>query len=105
MSSLVTNKVRKLRHRAADQYRFAGYRCAVLKLFKTRATSFDPRRTGWSPPQAGQSPTQLPLLVHETTQEAVPPAHMLEHPYVPPGNVKKSPPTAPQVRRMSFAEW
>ena len=48
---------------------------------------------------------QLPLLVHWTTQEAVPPAHMLEHPYVPLGNVKKSPPTAPQLRLMSFAEW
>jgi hypothetical protein len=32
--------------RAAAQYRFAGYRFAVLRLFKTRVTSFDPRRMG-----------------------------------------------------------
>jgi len=47
---------------------------------------------------------QLPLLLHWTTQEAVPPAHMLEHPYVPLGNVKKSPPTAPQVALISLEE-
>src|SRR5262249_21850006 len=80
------------------QYRFV----RLTELFSTRVTASPPARRGRGDrgltrlPQRGHSPVQLPLLVHVTVQ-ALPPAHTLEHPYVPPGSTKKSPPTAPQV--------
>jgi len=52
-------------------------------------------------PQRGHSPKHLPSPPHVTTQETLACAHMLEHPYWPVGNEKKSPPTAPQVTWIS----